>query len=230
MPKPPKKLSNNSVTERAPLAPRSYEKTIALWTRILGISTILLFVATGISAYFLHATDQTINKQVDALAIQLRAYVGISDFFYVYFEPAKEADKDKVLPGARMGLKWKNSGATPALEFEYWISTKFYAEGTEPDFATPAERLSNRVTTTISPNSELSTSPVFVSTGDLNRASAGVGKIFLWGHATYRDVFPLNPPRHTHFCFVGTTLPIRTTVLPGEASVSVYKPNCNYSN
>jgi hypothetical protein len=80
-------------------------------TVVLGVSTVL-FLSQRVSAH-IYATDHTIGKQVDAALIQLRAYVGISDFIYVYVEPpTKEVDKDKVLLGREWESKEETNAAT----------------------------------------------------------------------------------------------------------------------
>ncbi len=51
---------------------KSYEKVIANWTMILGISTVALVIATGVSAYFLYETDLTLSRTAER---QIRAYL-----------------------------------------------------------------------------------------------------------------------------------------------------------
>jgi hypothetical protein len=206
--------------------PKGYEKVIANWTRVLGASTIALVIATGVSAYFLYETDQTIKKQVGAVGIQLRAYIGLSQILYIA-NIKREADKPDVFIGASIGVIWKNFGATPAGQFEYWVSVKWQAQGTEPDFSNPSEKLSDRKIITVAPGIEMPSAGVFTAAEDINKATAGNGRIFFWGHATYRDYIPDTPVRYFHFCMYGVNMP---TVTGQPAAFNVYKPECNYSN
>jgi hypothetical protein len=49
------------------------DKIIANWTKVLAISTILLFLATLGTGYVLHRTDVTIGKQLSIMQAQLAA-------------------------------------------------------------------------------------------------------------------------------------------------------------
>ena len=104
---------------------------------------------------------------------------------------------------------------------------KWFAAGTEPDFSKPIERLSDRSIITLGSGNEIPTNAVFVSANDIQKASSGQGKLFVWGHATYRDVFPDTPPRNFHFCLFGTSLP---QAAKAAAAFDVHKPECNYSD
>jgi hypothetical protein len=199
--------------------PKSYEKVIANWTRVLAFSTIALFIATAISAYFLHETDQTIKKQVGATRIQLRAYVGLGPFFLI-----KTVSKEGKPDGLNVGHTWKNFGSTPATDLKVWLSARWHRNGSEPDFSRPESNPSDQFAGIIGPGAELGSGPVGVPLSDLEKAVAGDGRIFIWGHAEYRDSFPETPVRHFHFCMkiAAQTIDI--------LSPQVYKTECNYSD
>lgn len=205
---------------------KSYEKTLTRWTIVLGLSTLMLSIATIISAYFLFATDQTIKKQVGAALAQLRAYVGTQQIIY---DPRLTAEpgRPNIFLGSAMGVTWKNFGGTPAKEFEYWISAKWYPAGIEPDFSKPSERIPEHIFMTLGSGSESSSPGLFVPAADVEKAMSGNGRIFFWGEAIYRDVFPDTPQRHFHFCLVTTNMP---KAVNEPAAFNVYKPECNYSD
>jgi hypothetical protein len=207
-------------------AARSYEKALARWTIVLGLSTLVLSIATIVSAYFLFATDQTIKKQVGATLAQMRAYVGTQQIIY---DPKVTAEPGRppVFLGSGMGVTWKNFGATPAKELEYWISAKWYPAGIEPDFSKPTERISEHVFMTLGAGTENSSPGLFVPAADVEKAMSGNGRVFFWGGATYRDVFPDTPRRHFHFCLIVLNMPKTGNEPP---AFNVYKPECNDSD
>jgi hypothetical protein len=49
------------------------DKIIANWTRVLGVSTIFLFLATAGTGYILHSTDVTLSRQLSIMEAQLAA-------------------------------------------------------------------------------------------------------------------------------------------------------------
>jgi hypothetical protein len=205
---------------------KSFEKTMTRWTIVLGISTVVLSIATIISAYFLFATDQTIKKQIGTALVQLRAYAGFQQIIYVPKLTA-EPGRPEIFLGSAMGVTWKNFGITPAKEFEYWISAKWYPAGVEPDFSKPSERISEHNVITLGSGTEISSAALFVPAADVEKAMSGQGRVFFWGEAIYRDVFPDTPQRHFHFCHVVSTLP---KAVNEPAAFNVYKSECNYSD
>lgn len=204
----------------------SYEKTLARWTIVLGLATLVLSVATIVSAYFLLATEQTIKKQIGATLAQLRAYVGTQQIIY---DPKLTAEpgRPNIFLGSAMGVTWKNFGVTPAKDLEYWLSAKWYPPGIEPDFSKPTEKIPEHNFMTLGSGSESSSPPLFVPAVDVEKAMSGQGRVFFWGEAIYRDVFPDTPPRHFHFCLVVTNMPKAGNEPSG---FSVYKPECNFSD
>jgi hypothetical protein len=205
---------------------KAYEKIIARWTIVLGVSTAVLSFAILIGAYFLFETNQTIRKQVAAAQAQLRAYVGFNQILYVP-NIRKEPDKPAIFIGGNVAVTWKNFGGTPAREFEYWVSAKWYPNGTEPDFSKPDVPLPGRSIMTLGANNEIPSAAIFIPVNDIQKAASGNGKVFLWGHALYRDLFPDTPARNFHFCLTGDQFPL---VENAPASFGIYKPECNYSD
>lgn len=202
--------------------PRGYEKTIARWTVILGISTVLLFIATGISAYFLYVTDHTLKDTLaatgraakatedsvktaaDTAKRQLRAYLTVSN---IKIECSNCKKKDgwetpkNVRPEPRILLTVKNSGATPA----YNVQTCSGAERTEPDTFLPAdfpfscEKTCNTCpVNNIAPGAE-ATIILHLDLGDMMMASAGFKRLFYFGTISFTDTF--GSSRKRPFCW-----------------------------
>lgn len=204
----------------------SYENTITRWTIVLGLSTVVLALATIVVGYFLFATNQTIKKQVGAALAQLRAYVGYQQIIYAPRLSA-EPGRPGLFLGSGIAVTWKNFGATPAKEFEYWMSAKWYPAGSEPDFSKPSEKISERNIMTLGSGTEISSPGLFVPAVDVEKAMSGQGRVFFWGEAIYRDVFPDTPQRHFHFCLVVINMP---QAVNEPAAFNVYKPECNFSD
>jgi hypothetical protein len=200
--------------------PKGYDKTIAHWTRILGISTIVLSIATVISAYFLHQTDETIKNQA---RVQLRAYVGMQGF-YEWNIVKKEEGKPDVIHGGNVAISWKNFGSTPASQMDNWISARWYNTGLEPDFSVPIERISDKRSAGLGPGGDVLSGVAFVPISDFEKSFVGNGRIFMWGHITYKDVFVDTPIRNFHFCGIVVGKP------PEGVAYQAYKAECNYSN
>jgi hypothetical protein len=204
----------------------SLEKTLATWTIVLGVCVFVLSIATIISAYFLFAADQTIKQQVGVTLAQLRAYVGTQQIIYAPKVNAESGRPPDFL-GSVLGVTWKNFGATPAKELEYWVSAKWYPPGSEPDFSKPSEKIPERVFMTLGAGAENSSPGLFVPAADVEKAMSGQGRVFFWGEASYRDVFPDTPRRFFRFCLVVLSMPKAASEPP---AFSIYKPACNSSN
>jgi hypothetical protein len=213
-------------TEGGTAEATAYERTLARWTVVLGLSTLVLSIAVIVGAYFIFATEQTIKKQIGASLAQVRAYVGYQQIIYVP-KLAAEPGGPEQFQGAALGVTWKNFGVTPATEFEYWVSAKWYPAGLEPDFSKPSERISEHNFMTLGAGTEIPSPALFVPAFDVENAMSGNGRIFFWGEAIYRDVFPDTAQRHFHFCHVVTNMP---KAVNEPAAFSVYKPECNGSD
>jgi hypothetical protein len=213
--------SKRADAESGKPAGAGYDHIIARWTVVLGVSTIVLSIATIVSAYFLFETDQTIKKQVEATRVQLRAYVGVPRVNGITINK-KEEGKPDTLIGTDVAVTWKNFGSTPAEGVETWISSKWLSNGLEPDFAVPAAIISDKSGVSLGPGVEGSMD-LLIPLEDLQKASAGNGRVFMWGHAQYRDSFPDTPIRHSHFCLLIQGKP------PEALAFRAYKPECNYS-
>ena len=218
--------SNNERTEAGAAKTGSDQKTLTRWTIVLSVCTIVLSITTIVAAFWLFATNETIKKQVGVNLAQLRAYVGTQQIIYAPRLTA-EPGRPQIFQGSAIGVVWRNFGATPARELEYWVSAKWYPAGSEPDFSKPSEKIPEHVFMTLGPGAENPSPALFVPAADVERAMAGNGKVFFWGEAIYRDVLPDMPQRHFHFCLVVTKMP---KALNEPAAVDAFKPECNSSD
>lgn len=222
---PRKRRSNRKDAAAATTATAGNETVLSRRVTVLGIATAILSLAMIVGAYFLFAADHAV-RQMSASLAQLRAYVGYQQVIYAP-QATVEPGRPITFQGSAIGVSWKNLGATPAKELEYWMSAKWYPAGTEPDFSKPSENLPGRSVMTLGVGAESPSPPLFVPAADIEKAMSGNGKVFFWGDAVYRDVFPDTPPRRFHFCLVAVNLP-KTTNEP--AAFNAYKPACNFSD
>ncbi len=179
--KAPDQRPHGSNAESHEPKPRSDENTMAIWTVVLGLSTVVLSIATAISAYFLHSTDTTISRQLDANRIQLRAYIGI-DQIQTAGVPSSDvgntppAEQSK---GVNLITVIKNFGPTPALDASPWVSINWYPNVIEPDVSKSDGNLSSRFVATIAPGQNATVGAVFVSDEDMKKPVIGNGRIFM---------------------------------------------------
>jgi len=202
------------------------QKSLTHWVIVLSLCTLVLSTATIVGAYFLFMTNQSMQTQFGVNSAQLRAYVGTQQVIYVPRLTAAQGQPEN-FEGAAIGVVWKNFGATPARELEYWLSAKWYPAGAEPDFLSPSDKITEHSFMTLAPGTEIPSPPIVVPAADIARATAGNGTVFLWGEASYRDVLPDTPQRHFHFCMVVSRMP---KAINEPAVVNVYKADCNSSN
>ena len=202
---------------------KSYEQIIARWTVILGFATVLLFVATGISAYFLYVTDHTLRDTLnvttraakateesvkiagDTAKRQLRAYLAITDVKIDCTNCIKQSGKlnppKKGLADFRVLVTVKNFGSTPAYEARTCSHTYMAEPGKFPpdDFDYSCENVCTTCpANTLSPgNSRILMLPI--ETGDVLMASAGFKRLFYYGTTTFKDAF--RDSRKLPFCW-----------------------------
>jgi hypothetical protein len=202
---------------------RNYEKIIANWTVVLAASTIALCLATALSAYFLYKTDRTIETQLETTKLQMRARI-IADRNETTLHVEKPSATD--VSSADVQIVWKNIGYTPAFDFDWFISIKWYPNGVEPDFSKALANDPSGPPETIGPLLEKKTKGITIYRADILKASAGNGRIFIWGRATYRDFAPDSPERYTAFCYLAD-FPLKNTE---QQRIQRYRSDCNKSN
>lgn len=187
------------------------EALIAHWTRRVGIftgvmagATVLLFVATGVSAYFLWETDTHISgqlREMHAQTVTTRAQVrgNISPEPFII---------DKVMENAQIAgwdvtPRWKNTGLTDALDIRMWWNIipvdGHYDDIRKFDCPNVPEPVG------ISP---LVAQPGHVFLQIAQRLPASLvlkalthdAAIIVVGHVRYRDIFPDDPIHSIDWC------------------------------
>jgi hypothetical protein len=117
--------SDNEIAAGGAAKTRSHQETLTRWTIVLSICTLVLSAATIVAAFWLFATKETIKKQVGVSSAQLRVYVGTRQIIYAPKLTA-EPGQPEIFQGSAIRVVWRNYGATPARDLEYWISAKWY--------------------------------------------------------------------------------------------------------
>jgi hypothetical protein len=134
------------------------------------------------------------------------------------------------LQGWEIAVIWHNSGNTNADEFGQWNSVRRFEPDVPADFdlSRPYDASASITRLTAGANTPIQGFPVFISNEDIQRAVSGIGVVYMWGHADYRDVFPKSDIHHTHYC---------TAILIGDLNsatpftfAAYNRPNCNYAN
>ncbi len=201
--------------------PKGYERTIARWTVILGTSTILLFIATGISAYFLYVTDQTLR---DTLATNARAAKATEESVKLSADTAKrqlcayltvEAAKINCAncpkgdwkapkgerPETEFLLTIKNVGLTPAYEVRSCSGRRLVEPNTflPDDFKFACKQACDKCPpTNIAPGANaIMTMPLDLA--DIMMSGAGFKKLYYYGSISFADTFKAK--RELPFCW-----------------------------
>jgi hypothetical protein len=227
---PPQNQTNLTARENLASNPDQHvlnENLIAQWTRRLGIFTALLagvtallVLATGISAYFLWETDVSIEGQLHEMhqqtattRAQVRANIareGIDHWSLM--------ENGNVI-GWELSPKWKNTGATPAKDFQNWFVISF-AEGTHGGWnqaqycpSVPANPANIAAPVILEPQHGLTELSQRMFANDVGKISSNQGAVFVAGHVQYRDIFPDDPPHFIDWCVL---------VIPNNPSDNVF--------
>jgi hypothetical protein len=187
------------------------EALIATWTRRLGIytgvlavATVFLVVASGISAFFIWESDQSIegqlgemHQQTTTTRAQVRANISADVFGF-----------DRIAQGGMfMGWdvtpRWRNTGATDALDYKGIWGISF-----KPGPKTGLD-VSDCPELTIPPN----TQPTVIQAGhpfaelaqrftvaQALQTQANEASAFVSGRLEYRDIFPDDPLHYLDWC------------------------------
>jgi hypothetical protein len=105
----------------------------------------------------------------------------------------------------RIRPTWINSGNTPTRKLYVYVYYEILDEPMQVDHAfTPAEH--KRVPATIPPKGQIESGPRDFFGDDLIDVKEGKKHLYVWGIATYRDVFPDTADHITKFCVVATNI------------------------
>jgi hypothetical protein len=211
-----------------PVSP--HERT-ATWTRVLATSTVVLSIATIVSAYFLWRTDETLKQTLveirNSIAVnreQLRAVVSFTGGTVLITK-----DKEGKPTYYIFSALFQNHGGTRTEHFKAWDSIHFF-ENTVPnnlDLAKPWQQLDTS-DTIIGPNSPYQLQGVTIDNDTVQKVLRKEGVILLWGKAEWSDIFEPAIVHPIGFCML---------VIPNQATTTgeilpqfvPYRNDCNYN-
>jgi hypothetical protein len=199
----------------------SAHRDIARWTRVVGIFTALLFIVSSIADFFIWSQFRVANEQQRDAREQLRAIVIFTGGDIVTVMDSSTKAKHYLFI-----QKFQNAGATRTYTFIAWNSIHYFP-GEVPysqDFSKPWSPVT-RKNSIIGPNSQFLMPPVAISNEDAEGAASQKGKIIIWGHAEWSDIFEKEIIHPIGFC------EIMQPVIDNGGNISFralpYKTDCN---
>jgi hypothetical protein len=166
------------------------------WNRWATIANASATFVIAVFSVLLYLVNHKLTE--DGEAIQ-RAYV-LSNTEYVIHHEIKMGQVDRI----KVSPILVNSGTTPAINLRFYASGK--VTNTLPkDFNFPdlpsdtCSKSSERPSIVLGPKAPLEICPVSVSATEMKQIIARHLTLYVWGWATYRDVFK-STVRRTEFC------------------------------
>jgi hypothetical protein len=110
-----------------------------------------------------------------------------------------EGFSDKLLKGVRTTVFWVNSGTTPTkaaiMESNLYVGPDTAQSSNFDNLSRSAPEL-----LVIGPKAANQTTPVQISSSDLEEIEGGARHAFVWGFVAYYDIFPNTPIRLSEYC------------------------------
>jgi hypothetical protein len=172
------------------------EHRIALWTRVVGVFTALLFLTSAVSDLFIFQQWRIAADTQRDIREQSRAYFGIGG--PVQIQGAVDANNK---PALGFFGQWVNLGSTRTQWAAGWISAQYFPDDVPYNFdvTRPNKQVSPQ-RTVVGPNQPLQTGPVGIASDQAAQLSAGKGVLVIWGHMEYADLFNPNVKHFSNFC------------------------------
>ena len=179
---------------------------------LLAVFTFLLIVVGAIQGVFLYRTDQGTHKAADAAKdsaeIAERALIaGQRAFVSVSYQTSAGRDfKTKNIVQWIFTPIWTNAGNTPTRNMANHINVGVRDAEIDDDFDFPDQwntdvppEKRRPVPLGIAPKAWISGQAVGISVGDIDAAINGKKFLYIWGWASYEDVFPRTALHVTRF-------------------------------
>jgi len=155
----------------------------ALWTAVF----------TGILTIFTWKLYQVSRTTSDTSRASERAFLSFANFAL----GSRNSNPAGQWISYQVGINWTNSGSTPVTAAVIQANGNIWPTDLPDGFGFPL--LPEQTRTVFGPKAS-STTSVDVPTIDWTQSWHGAGRLFIWGTAVYRDVFPEDPLRLTEFC------------------------------
>jgi hypothetical protein len=182
-----------------------YTKWLAVFTAFLVLATIGLFVSgermAKISKFSADAANRSAEIAERALIAGQRAFVSVS------FEPSagKSVETNKITTWNFTPIWW-NSGDTPTRNMQNHINIKLFDGSLPNDWGFPDLWAANiavedRLPVPLgrAPKGTVRGQAVGVSVDQMKEVIAGTKRLYMWGWASYNDVFPRTMLHVTRF-------------------------------
>jgi hypothetical protein len=158
----------------------------------------LAYVSVASFQWCAMRTSNQINRE--ALTSVQRAFVLYKDLVgYSYLDVTKNGQQVFWLHPV-----WENSGNTPTKDLHIYVSEPKPAQPpyTNLDFSRQSVPVFTPML--IAPHDTVRGSDRQIAVGDLLKLHDAKGVFYVWGWATYRDIFPDTKPHITRFCVILT--------------------------
>jgi hypothetical protein len=187
--------------EKSPQPPRWsldwwFDSPVTVFTGFLVVVGVLqaIFLWLGFSES--RRASDAANKSANALIASQRAYISLKA------APIELKNENGQLLAMQGIVIWENSGTTPTKDLRTWVNWAVY-ENPLPDDFDFADAVSDTVAPSlgfIGPKSAIQTTTFTLTQQDLIALSTGTKFLYMWGWATYHDIFPGTPLRRFEFC------------------------------
>jgi hypothetical protein len=182
------------------------------WTKI---SAFLLLVYVGVTLLIYRANQQSNDISRQSLDVVQRAIISFAPDIKIY---AVIDSRVKPIPVVAWNfpVPIENLGSTPAKNIRFAVNGNFLMGALPDDFSFHDSNKAQ--TTALPPKTTTYAAPLAVGPNQIELVQRGVGHLYMYGWATYHDVFPGTPEHVTMFCYELTVFSKnpRTPIAPDE--------------
>ncbi len=195
-------------------------KKMIAWTRVVGIFTGCLFVASAIADGFIYWQATSANISQSDVREQSRAYVT-----FVGVNQINQNQAGKVI-NYTFQVLFHNWGTTRTSQFSGWASVKYFDKDVpnSQNFAMPWDAIT-LIPSIVGANGDIF-GLVALSADEAIKAKNKQGIVVIWGHIDWADIYRPDIVNPISFCL--KLVPARSD---GDDNIvfssSIYKPECN---
>ena len=205
---------NNGIGEKL-------SRKMVAWTRVVGVFTGLLFVASVIADGFIYWQASTANTTQSDVREQSRAFVTFLGAQQINFN-----DPSGTTINYNFQTHYHNWGTTRTNEFHGWTSVKYFEKEVpnNADFSKPYEAVPF-IPGIIGGNGD-AFQVVNLPAGDAIKAKNNQGVVIIWGLGEWADIYHPDIVNPVRFCL--KLVPAQSN---GDNNIifqpNVFKPECN---
>jgi hypothetical protein len=144
------------------------------------------------------AAQNTADITRDSLLYVQRAFIFVNDFDVTRLVAPGTSRLDGSM---RFAFHWENGGTTPTLDMQTHISFELLRSDLPEDFTFPdLPKGEPPFRMFVGPKATSRSAPLFVPAPDIIAVHDHMGRLYIWGWAKYRDIFPKTGEHITRFC------------------------------